>query len=76
MAKQLPGHRSARQTIDLTKDLLQTSWGYAVPFVDYVEERPTMQTSVDDKSNTDLRTYWTDRNTHTIDGQQTGDQFQ
>ena len=72
MAALFPPHRSARQIYDLTVDLVQSSCGYAVPFMDYKGERDTMQNWVDQRSDDDIRTYWAERNTHTIDGRPTG----
>ena len=72
LAEHFPAHRSARQIFDLTVDLVQTSCGYAVPFMDYTGERDTMQHWVDGKSDADIRAYWGERNTATIDGKPTG----
>lgn len=66
-----PPHRSARQVFDLSVDLVQTSCGYAVPFMDFVSDRDTMQKWVDDKSDEDIRTYWVERNATTLDGKPT-----
>lgn len=67
-----PPHRSARQIFDLTVDLVQTSCGYAVPMMEYLSERDTMQKWVDGKSDADIRDYWAERNRKTIDGKETG----
>jgi len=72
LAQHFPAHRSARQIFDLTVDLVQTSCGYAVPFMDFAGERDTMQKWVDAKSDDDIRGYWRDKNSVTIDGQPTG----
>jgi len=72
LAAQLPDHRSARQIFDMTVDLVQTSCGYAVPFMEYAGDRDTMQKWVDGKSDADLQTYKKERNTLTIDGKPTG----
>lgn len=69
---EFPAHRSARQIYDMTVDMVQTSCGYAVPFMDFVQERETMQSWVDGKSDDDLRQYWRDKNTRTLDGHETG----
>jgi hypothetical protein len=71
-APHFPNHRSARQIYDLTVDLVQTSCGYAVPFMEYQSERDTMQKWVDGKSDDDIRAYWVEKNQHTIDGKPTG----
>lgn len=72
MTAMFPPHRSARQVFDMTVDMVQTSCGYAVPFMEYVEERETMQKWVDGKSDADLRAYWVEKNTRTLDGKPTG----
>jgi Pyridoxamine 5'-phosphate oxidase len=71
LAEHFPAHRSARQIFDLSIDMVQTSCGYAVPFMDYQSERDTMQKWVDAKSDTELRDYWVEKNTKTIDGMDT-----
>ena len=71
-ASHFPTHRSARQVFDLSIDLVQTSCGYAVPFMDYRAERDTMQKWVDGKSDDELRDYWKTTNTQTLDGKPTG----
>ena len=71
LARLFPAHRSARQIFDVDVDLVQTSCGYAVPFMDFVQDRDTMQKWVDDKSDEDIRTYWVERNARTLDGKPT-----
>jgi len=72
LAALFPDHRSARQIYDVSIDLVQTSCGYAVPFMEYQSERDTMQKWVDGKSDDDLRHYWVEKNRGTIDGKPTG----
>lgn len=72
LAGHFPAHRSARQLFDLSVDLVQTSCGYGVPFMDYVDERETLQKWVDGKSDAEIRTYWIERNATTLDGKPTG----
>ncbi len=67
-----PNHRSARQIYDVTIDLVQTSCGYAVPFMEFQSDRDTMQKWVDGKSDDDIRAYWVEKNQQTIDGKPTG----
>ena len=40
--------------------------------MDYVSDRDTMQKWVDGKSDADLRDYWEQKNTVTLDGKPTG----
>jgi hypothetical protein len=72
LAARFPAHRSARQIFDMSVDLVQTSCGYAVPLMDYVSERDTMEKWVKARSDDDLRAYWAERNAVTIDGKPTG----
>ncbi|SDE46022.1 pyridoxamine 5'-phosphate oxidase family protein [Ruegeria marina] len=72
LAALFPAHRSARQIFDMSVDRVQTSCGYAVPFMDYRSERDTMQKWVDAKSDEDIRAYWVEKNQKTIDGKPTG----
>jgi hypothetical protein len=72
LAAMFPARRSARQIFDVAVDLVQTSCGYAVPFMDYVGERDAMQHWIDARSDDDLRAYWVEKNSVTIDGKPTG----
>lgn len=72
LAQHFPPHRSARQIYDMQVDMVQTSCGYAVPFMDFVQDRDTMQKWVDDKSDADIQRYWVDRNASTLDHKPTG----
>ncbi|MEX0365248.1 MAG: pyridoxamine 5'-phosphate oxidase family protein [Ruegeria sp.] len=72
LAQHFPPHRSARQIFDVELKMVQTSCGYAVPFMDYRADRDTMQKWVDNKSDDDIRAYWVEKNQTTIDGKPTG----
>ncbi|UWQ80493.1 pyridoxamine 5'-phosphate oxidase family protein [Leisingera sp. S132] len=72
LAALFPAHRSARQIFDVSVDLVQTSCGYAVPFMEYQSDRDTMQKWVDGKSDDQIRAYWAEKNQSTIDGKPTG----
>ena len=58
----------ARQIYDVTVELVQTSCGYAVPYMDTPRERDTLKKWADGKGREGVRDYWTERNTRTIDG--------
>jgi hypothetical protein len=72
LAEQLPGQPGARQIIDLTIDLVQSSCGFAVPFMDHREDRPVLKTWAEGKGPEGLRTYWDEKNRLSIDGLPTG----
>lgn len=61
----LPG---ARSIITVAIDRVQTSCGYAVPFMEYREERPTLQQWATRKGDDGLAAYWAEKNARSIDG--------
>ena len=67
-----PEFIGARQVYDMTVEMVQTSCGYAVPRMDLVTERDTLEKWTADKGVAGISDYWRDRNTHTIDGAPTG----
>ena len=64
----LPG---ARQIFDLSVDLVQTSCGMAVPFMDYTGEREELNGWAERKGQTGVEEYWLQKNQTSIDGQAT-----
>ena len=63
--------QQTRQLIVIDVEKVQTSCGYAVPFMDYREERPTLKIWAADKGAA-LTVYWAERNRQSIDGLPTG----
>jgi Pyridoxamine 5'-phosphate oxidase len=72
LAAQVPDQPGARQIIDVMVDLVQSSCGFAVPFMDFREERPVLKDWATGKGPDGLRSYWDERNRQTIDGLPTG----
>jgi hypothetical protein len=72
LATHLPDLPGARQIVDVAVDLVQSSCGFAVPFMEFVGERPVLKTWAEDKGPAGLKDYWDTRNRQTIDGQPTG----
>lgn len=70
--EKLPEFMSARQIIIQTIDIVQTSCGYAVPFMSLDAERDTLRKWADDRGPDGIRTYWEERNQRTLDGAPTG----
>ena len=62
---------AARQIFDLSIDLVQKSCGYAVPRMDFVEDRHVLTDWAANKGEDGLRAYWAERNAETIDGKPT-----
>lgn len=58
----------ARQIYDVSIDLVQTSCGYAVPFMDYKGECDVLKNWADDKGPEGIADYWRTQNQQTIDG--------
>ncbi|MDW7692491.1 pyridoxamine 5'-phosphate oxidase family protein [Flammeovirgaceae bacterium SG7u.111] len=62
----------ARQIFELDIDLVQTSCGMAVPFMDYKEEREELNTWATKQGEDRIKEYWQKKNTTSIDGHDTG----
>ena len=63
-----PESEGARQIYDVRIDMVQTSCGYAVPFMEYAGERDVLSTWTANKGPEGIADYWTTRNQRTIDG--------
>jgi hypothetical protein len=61
----LPG---ARSIVTVAIDRVQTSCGYSIPFMEYRDERPTLQQWASRKGDDGLREYWSEKNVESIDG--------
>jgi hypothetical protein len=58
----------ARSIVSVDVERIQTSCGYAVPFLDLREERPTLLQWAARRDDDTLAAYWRDRNATSIDG--------
>ncbi len=65
----LPGER---QLIVTEIESVQTSCGFAVPFLDYRAERDQLVQWAEKKGADGVAAYWVDKNTRSIDGLPTG----
>jgi hypothetical protein len=63
--ERLPGTRSI---ITVAIERVQTSCGYSIPFLDYREDRPTLQQWAARKGDDALAEYWGEKNVVSIDG--------
>lgn len=72
LAARFPALPGARQIYDVAVDLVQTSCGYAVPFMDFREDRTVLATWAEKKGPEGLADYWTEKNTTSLDGKPTG----
>ncbi|MDW5287569.1 pyridoxamine 5'-phosphate oxidase family protein [Formosa sp. PL04] len=66
-----PNAVGSRQIIEMDVDLVQTSCGFGVPFMDYKEERTTLNEWATQKGPEGIEQYWVDKNTESIDGFET-----
>lgn len=62
----------ARQVYDLQIEMVQTSCGYSIPFMEFAGERDTLTQWNETKGEAVIRTYWDEKNRETIDGLPTG----
>ena len=69
---QLPSALGTRQYFLVSIDLVQTSCGYAVPFMDYVEDRRVLSKWAENQGEEGISEYWQERNQLSIDGKPTG----
>jgi len=68
----LPAPVGARQYFRLHVDLVQTSCGYAVPFMDFVEDRDVLANWAEKRGEEGIRAYWEEKNQVSLDGLRTG----
>lgn len=61
-------HDTARQYVDFTFDLVQTSCGFGVPFYDFKEERDSMPRWIASRGDEPIESYWRERNQVSLDG--------
>ncbi|MEY4903400.1 MAG: hypothetical protein RLZZ292_1215 [Bacteroidota bacterium] len=67
-----PKYAGARQIFDLHVELVQTSCGMAVPFMDYQSERESLNNWAVKQGDEGIKKYWAQKNTLSLDGQPTG----
>tara|TARA_R110002049_G_scaffold254586_2_gene430043 strand:+ start:317 stop:862 length:546 start_codon:yes stop_codon:yes gene_type:complete len=66
-----PENVGARQIIEMEVDLVQTSCGFAVPFMDFKEERTTLNSWAAKQGEDKIQEYWKNKNSISIDGFET-----
>jgi hypothetical protein len=68
----LPAPLGARQYFRMHIELVQTSCGYAVPLMDYQEDRTVLQKWSEQRGQAGIEAYWQTQNVLSLDGQPTG----
>lgn len=67
-----PENAGARNIFVMDIDSVQTSCGFAVPLMDYQEDRPILKDWAEKKGKDGIKEYWTEKNQVSIDGLPTG----
>lgn len=67
-----PDDNGARNIFLVDVQSVQTSCGFAVPYMDYVEDRPILKDWAERKGKDGIREYWKEKNVTSIDGLPTG----
>lgn len=67
-----PKLSGARQLIDIEIDMVQTSCGMAVPFMDFNREREELKHWAEKQGEEGIKAYWDKKNTVSLDGHNTG----
>ncbi|MBI2287067.1 MAG: pyridoxamine 5'-phosphate oxidase family protein [Nitrosomonadales bacterium] len=67
-----PAIPGARQIIDMSIDLVQTSCGFGVPFFEFRAERDQLEKWAEKKGPEGIRQYWEEKNQISLDGKPTG----
>lgn len=70
--KHFPEIAGSRQVILMDVDLVQTSCGFAVPFMDFKEERTVLKTWAEKQGIEGIKKYHKEKNSISLDGHQTG----
>jgi hypothetical protein len=71
LVKSFPTIAGARQIIDMTIDLVQTSCGMAVPYFDFQGEREQLKLWAEKKGQEGIQSYWEEKNQLSLDGKPT-----
>ena len=72
LAPLFPAISGARQIVDVSIDMVQTSCGWGVPLFDFNAERDQLEKWAENKGPEGIRKYWEERNQQSIDGKPTG----
>ncbi len=67
-----PKYTGARQIFDVKIEIVQTSCGMAVPFMDYRHEREELKQWADKQGEESINNYQKNKNTISFDGHSTG----
>ncbi len=68
LVARFPERRAIRSVISIDIARVQDSCGYAVPKMDFVENRTRLDIWADNRSDEDIEAYWAEKNATSIDG--------
>jgi len=63
-----PSSSGSRQIFELNIEMVQTSCGKSVPFMDFVEDRTTLLEGYEKEGREEIQNYWVKKNHISIDG--------
>jgi len=66
-----PDFNGSRQLVDVAIELVQTSCGMAVPFLDFRSERDQLEQWAEKKGPQGIQAYWKEKNQVSLDGKPT-----
>ena len=72
LVSEFPTLAGTRQIIDMKIDLVQSSCGFAVPFMEFREDRTQLHDWASKKGEDGIRDYWKKKNQKSIDDFDTG----
>lgn len=72
LIKLFPEKTGNRQIFDIDIDLVQTSCGFQVPYLEYRGERDTLDKWAENKGREGIVRYWREKNRISLDGNSTG----
>ena len=70
--KLFPAIMGSRQIIEMNVDMVQTSCGFAVPIMDFKEERTLLRSWANKQGKERIKNHWKEKNAVSIDGFETG----
>lgn len=70
--KSFPDLPGKRQIMEMDIEMVQTSCGYGVPFLEYKGDRKGLSLWAEKKGEDGIRNYWKEKNMLSIDGDTTG----
>jgi len=63
-----PEMKATRQIVAMNIDLVQTSCGFGIPIMEFKEDRDLMTKWANKKDDQQIKDYWKEKNTESLDG--------